>query len=295
MNVKLRQVTSPKSVGRVHVVEIPFRNNQDWEQWVLLRSDAHHDNPHCLQDWEKKHLDQALERNAGIIDNGDLFCAMQGKGDRRHAKDDVRPEHQCGNYLDALVRTAADFYEPYAKNWWMFGRGNHEMAVEKVHETDLTERLAATIKDRTGVSVPVGGYRGWFVFQFVGVDGNEMRFSKSLYYEHGSGGGGPVTKGTIQSNRRNAYTDGADILVTGHIHESWLLETPRQYLDRQFQWKIRECVHLQLPTYKQEFGANGYHNENCRPPKPLGAHWLRFYYADRNIRFEARRAPVHLD
>lgn len=289
MTVTLR-TTTPGVV----VAEIPFRNNQDWEQWVLVRSDAHHDNPHTLQDWEKRHLDLAVERNAGIIDVGDLFCAMQGKYDRRSSKDDLRPEHQCGNYLDALVTTAADFYGPYAANWWMLGIGNHETAILKAHETDLTQRLAATLKDRTGCTIPVGGYRGWFVFKFQ-AENSDMRFSKSAYYEHGAGGGGPVTKGTIQTNRRSAYTDGADLMFTGHIHESWVLETPRQYLDAQFQWKIKDCYHVQLPTYKQEFGATGYHNENCRPPKPLGAHWIRFYYADRKIRFELSRAQVHLD
>ena len=45
-----------------------------WEQWVLLRSDVHHDNPKCDQKLEKKHLEQAKEYNAIIIDNGDLFC-----------------------------------------------------------------------------------------------------------------------------------------------------------------------------------------------------------------------------
>lgn len=58
-----------------------------WEQWVLLRSDVHHDNPKCDQKLEKKHLDQAKEYNAIIIDNGDLFCAMQGKYDKRASKD----------------------------------------------------------------------------------------------------------------------------------------------------------------------------------------------------------------
>jgi len=45
----------------------------------LLRSDVHHDNPKCNQDLERKHLDEAIEYDAPIIDNGDLFCAMQGK------------------------------------------------------------------------------------------------------------------------------------------------------------------------------------------------------------------------
>ena len=77
-----------------------------WEQWLLLRSDVHHDNPKC--DWkaERKHLDMAVERDAIVIDNGDLFCAMQGKYDKRANKDSVRPEHASGDYLDKLLNTA---------------------------------------------------------------------------------------------------------------------------------------------------------------------------------------------
>lgn len=280
----------------VLVAEVPFRIARDWEQWVLLRSDAHHDNPHCLQDWEKRHLDLALERNAGIIDNGDLFCAMQGKGDRRHAKEDVRPEHQCGNYLDALVRTAADFYQPYAQNWWMFGRGNHETAVEQVHETDLTERLAQTLRDRTGAPCPVGGYRGYFAFAFVG-ENTTQRFRVEMYYEHGSGGGGPVTKGVIQHNRRAAACR-ADIYLSSHIHEDWVLTTEVSRLDRQFRQETIPVRHIQTATYKQEFMVGkcaGFHDRTCRPPKPLGAKWLRFFWEDDAIRHEVRDAPVHQD
>ncbi len=64
-------------------ISIDLDRNKDWEQWVLLRSDVHHDNPKCNQDLERKHLDEAIEYDAPIIDNGDLFCAMQGKWDKR--------------------------------------------------------------------------------------------------------------------------------------------------------------------------------------------------------------------
>jgi hypothetical protein len=112
--------------SNVHVVRCDIKSQTSWDQWFLLRSDAHHDNPDCDREMEYKHLDQAMQRGAGILDAGDLFCAMQGKYDRRSDKSKVRPEHQCGDYLDALVRTAAEDYAPYAKNWILMGQGNHE-------------------------------------------------------------------------------------------------------------------------------------------------------------------------
>ena len=33
----------------------------------------------------------------------------------------------------------------------------------------------------------------------------------------------PVTKGTIQANRRTSRTEGASFFVSGHIHEKWNL------------------------------------------------------------------------
>ena len=62
----------------VHRVDIQSRG-KGWEQWFLLSSDRHHDNAHADQKLEKRHLDQARERAAGIIDVGDLFCGLQGK------------------------------------------------------------------------------------------------------------------------------------------------------------------------------------------------------------------------
>lgn len=50
-----------------------------WEWDLLLRSDAHHDNSLCNQVLEKKHLDEARERGAGVIDIGDCFLCDAGK------------------------------------------------------------------------------------------------------------------------------------------------------------------------------------------------------------------------
>jgi hypothetical protein len=96
------------------------------EFWVLLRSDAHWDNPDSNRNLMKKHLEQAKQRNAAVLDFGDLFCAMQGKYDRRSNKDKVRPEHQSGQYLDKLVDTAVEWHAPYAHLWAAQYQGNHE-------------------------------------------------------------------------------------------------------------------------------------------------------------------------
>ena len=258
-----------------------------WEQWVLLRSDVHHDNPKCDQKLEKKHLEQAREYNAIIIDNGDLFCAMQGKYDKRSSKDAMRPEHQRGDYLDALVNTAADFYRPYAKQFVVLGKGNHETAIRSRHETDLTDRLAAELR-REGSEVLAGGYGGWvkFNFQWGKCD------SRVLYHYHGTGGGGPVTRGTIQTNRIAVFTPDADIVLTGHTHDSWMLPIRRQRLSTQGTVYHDEQYHVRCAGYKDAWGdgSAGWEVEKMLGPKPKDAAWLRFWYQDSAIHTEITRA-----
>jgi hypothetical protein len=240
---------------------------------VLLTADRHWDNPKSDHALQLKHLDWAKERDALIIDVGDLFCAMQGKGDRRASKGDIRPEHDHPNYLGALSKTAADFFEPYAKNVAALFHGNHETSVIKHKEYDLTERLAHDL-NRAGGQTQKMGYSGFVQIQFVR---GRASFSWLLYCAHGSGGGGPVTKGVIQTNRRAVFQPDADMIITGHIHESWMVEVNRERVCQSGATYIDTQTHLQLPTYKEEYLAHqGWHTERGAPPKPLGAWAVEF-------------------
>lgn len=241
-----------------------------WEQWFLLVSDVHWDNPHCERPFLEKHLRQATERNAPVFSFGDLFCAMQGKYDPRSAKADIRPEHQGSNYLDLLVDTAADYFRGHRLT--MIADGNHETAIKSKLETDLTKRLAKAL------NIHAMGYSGFIRFMFRATSGG--RSSKLLYFHHGSGGGGPVTKGVIRSNRQAVYVPDADIVIGGHVHEQWLLTQPRvRFSTVTNKWYLDNQYHLCSATYKQEFDLHGgFHVERGRPPKPLGGWWLRFFY-----------------
>jgi hypothetical protein len=263
----------------------------NFEQWYLLSNDRHHDNPKCNQKLELKHLEEAKERGAGIIDNGDLHCAMQGKYDKRSCKSDLRPEHQGVNYLDSLVETAADFYAPYASNFVCLGHGNHETAILQRHETDLTARLSEAIKARTGVEIPVAGYSGWIKFLFQRY---EQRQSINLWRIHGYGGDAPVTKGTIGTARQSPYIPDAHLVLTGHTHNEFILPIARIRLSDQGKIYHDEQLHIKCPSYKEEYGVGmgGWHVERGGPPKPIGAMWLRFTWnkATRKIDYEVTRA-----
>ena len=268
------------------VVEVRYKYDKDFEAWVLLTADHHWDNPKCDRALLKKHHEEAKKRGALICCFGDLFCAMQGKGDRRGGKSDLRPEHKEDNYLDTLVNTGEEWYKPYAKNYLIMSEGNHERGVFKYHETDILERLVSRINGVNGTNIAKGKYNGWLFFRFEHKSGGHGRIIK-LKYQHGYGGGGPVTKGTIQTNRRATYLPDANIIVSGHVHERWNLTTCRERISRQGSIYLDDQVHIQLPTYKEEYlQSEGYHIETGRPPKPLGGCWLRMYCQDDTIKFQ---------
>jgi len=245
----------------------------------LLSSDRHHDNAHTDQKLERKHLDEIIKRKGGVIDCGDLFCAMQGKWDPRADRSALRDEYHSGDYLDALVREAVKFYKdvPFV----CICRGNHETAIAKRHQTDLTERLCAGLS--TGpCPVYSGGYGGWVLFRLVTAKGGS--FSFKLRYFHGSGGGAMMTHGVLDTRRHASLYPDADMVITGHSHHHWVVPIARERI-RQFLGRaevvVDEQLHVRIGTYKDEHGDGfgGWAIEKGLPPKGLGAVFMRLHIA----------------
>lgn len=274
----------------VHRLTIDLGSVRD-EQWILLQSDVHWDNPACNRELLVSHWQAAKARDAPILDNGDFFCAMQGKWDKRAVKDDLREEHRTGDYLDALVRTAAEALQPYADLLTLRGQGNHETGVLKRHETNLTERLVERLRMRGSTQVGLGGYSGFVVLE---VSHAGRRMPIKLYYHHGYGGGGPVTRGIIQTNRQAVYLADADLVWTGHTHDSWVLPIARVKLNQDCtRIDHTRQLHFRTPGYKEDYrdGFAGWHIERGGPPKPTGAAWLRIFVGPRkSIDYELTEA-----
>lgn len=262
------------------------------QQEFLLISDLHWDNPHCDRQLLKNHLDEAMRRGARIVINGDLFCAMQGKGDFRGTKDDIRPEHNNNRYLDSIVDTAVEWFKPYASNILLIGYGNHETAVIKNKETDILERFVATLNYVAKSDVQLGGYGGVIhVNLFEPMPSGDIAYSYIIHYFHGSGGGGPVTKGVIQDQRLLASIENYNMTWQGHVHELYEHSNMVNRYDIK-EKKIRQKMVSQIrtSTYKEEWadGIGGFHVEKGRSIKPLGGYWLKLSIA-RNARSENRR------
>jgi hypothetical protein len=253
-----------------------------WEQWFFLSSDWHWDNPKCDRLTLRRHLNMAKERRAGVFVFGDLFCAMQGKFDKRANKSDMRPEHREGNYLDLLVSTGADWLREWIDNLVEIAPGNHETAILNHHETDLTQRLVDRLngplaKGEAG-AVHRGGYAGFVRFMFQREpEGN--RTSRLLYYTHGSGGNAPVSRGAMDAARKAEIIPDADVVYRGHNHNSWILPWGRQRVTDGGKKYIDEQLHVNGGTYKSDFNLDGgYAIERGFLPLAMGGAWLRFYH-----------------
>jgi hypothetical protein len=259
-----------KHTRNIH--EVTCQSGQEF----LLVSDLHWDNPHCDRGLLKNHLDEAVKRNAAIILNGDTYCCMGGKYDRRADKSLIRPEHNTDRYFDAIVDTSVEWFAPYAKNILLIGYGNHETAIIKHGETDLLQRFASTLNYSTGSAVQVGGYGGTIDIRVLHDTIRGVNFV--VHYYHGAGGGGPVTKGVIQDQRLLAATEGYDLTWMGHVHELYYHQNIIHRYDRSTKTLIQKPIHqLRTATYKEEWdgGYMGFHTERGRGPKPLGGYWLK--------------------
>lgn len=258
--------------------------HRDWEMSLLVSSDRHHDSPKCDREFELEHLKEVKRRGAFILDVGDLFDAMQGKYDPRRSYKELRPEYKVDHYLDEVVKDAADFYSPYADRFLVIGRGNHESGVLKHCNIDLISNLVHRLNSEHGGNIQVGGYTGWLRILFV--IRSSIRTSVRVKYAHGFGGtDAPVTRGVIQTNRQAVYEPDANIVVNGHNHESWYVPIARERISEKGVVYQDIQHHIRTGTYGNDYGdgADGFHVESGKPPKPRGAVWINFSYHDDEI------------
>lgn len=250
----------------------------------LMISDVHIDSKKCDRGLLVQHLTEAKEAGAKVLIFGDLFDCMGGKYDKRSNKADLRPEYQVANYFDAIVEDAAKILAPFADNILMIADGNHELSVMQRHEIDLNARLIQALNPK----IHKGKYSGYIKFAFS-VNGEGKRRSYNMYYNHGSGGNSPVTRGTISANRRQESRE-ADIYVSGHNHNGWEMTRPIITLNQECNIVVKEPTHVNLGTYKNDILDGGYADMKEFAPPVLGGYWLDFEFKRSDYRFSVRRA-----
>jgi hypothetical protein len=252
------------------------------ENRVALLSDLHWDNPKCDRKMLKSHLDYCKENKIPVFVNGDFFCLMQGRMDRRSNKSDIRPEHNNAKYLDSVIETAVEWFSPYADILTVIGYGNHETSIIKYQETDPLQRFVDLFNYTNKSSVYTGGYGGWLLLKYHYFESTIL--SKNLKYFHGSGGGGIVTKGAINLTRALEMYENMDVFIMGHIHENSSRNDVRETMEYNSGKRVHEYkhkpIHLAITgSYKEEHedGAFGWHVERGAPVKPVGGRILTMH------------------
>jgi hypothetical protein len=250
---------------------------------VLFMGDLHLDNPKSDRGAIKRMLDAAVQRDAAIVLLGDVFDAMQGARDPRGSKADLLAKYVGrDDYLFAMVEDVAEFLRPYARNIWVILQGNHESSVAKHYGVHLEQLLAYEL-NKFGGQVVVPGYQTYGLIQLSFRD--EVAKHRSVadakvpfWMTHGSGGGGEVTKGTIQAHRRAVTYPDARFVVSGHIHSSYFVAHEQHRITAKGYTYDTEQEHYVVGSWKNEHEpGRGWHVERGRGPR-LPSAWLSTFY-----------------
>ena len=251
---------------------ISLDRNKDPNQRFLLLSDLHIDNPKCDRKLVLKVLKEEKEQNAIILIFGDLFCLMQGKGDPRRSKADIRPEHNKPNYIDAVIKDTAEILKPFANNIALIADGNHETSIIKHIEVDPIDYLLNYLH-KHNPDIQHGGYQGFVRLNTFAKENKSNVKNVDIFFHHGAWGGA-VTKGTLSVNRYASIVK-SDVVVSGHTHDTWYVEHPYYEMRKSGEVIQKTQYHIKTGTFKQEYLASGgFQIEKQVMPKPLGGWWM---------------------
>jgi len=262
---------------------------------VLFIGDLHLDNPKADRVGLKRVLDEAVAARAAIFLLGDVFDAMQGANDRRGSKSDLAAKYVGReDYLSALVEDVSEFLNPYAANIALLLQGNHESSAAKHYGLHLEQALAYELR-KGGSAVVTPGYQSYCAFRFKWGHDAKVSTTVPFWLTHGSGGGGPVTRGVIQAQRRAVTYPDARFVVSGHVHNSYFVAHEQHRLTPSLKAFDTEQEHYVVGAWKNEHVAKGgwwvERGGNPRLPSAWRASFYRARGADTRspIRWEFTR------
>lgn len=267
MDWTIRQ-TDPK----VFNIQFDGKGKGHFTSKLMLLSDLHIDSPKCDRDRLISDLDEAKRNNTPVLLIGDTFDCMGGKWDKRKSQKGIRPEHKTDYYFDAVVDTTIEFFEPYKDVLALITKGNHETAISKHNETDLIQRLVGALR-REGSRVMAGPYSGFITASQV--QDKKKRTTKVIYFHHGFGGGGEVSRG-LQNHSQSARQAQFDVSISGHIHRRNMDENIIACVNNTGSVVYKQQLLLRSSTYKNDL--EGWCEEKGMGPRPLGGWILELIY-----------------
>lgn len=245
----------------------------------LLCSDFHLGSVNADHEAIVRQLQRAREVGARILINGDVFDAI-GPMDRRFDLTTLHPLIAREKDLArAIVNMALEILTPYKDLIDVIGIGNHEETWIRYGYNDPVRRVLEELA-REGSKAKHGSFWGYIKTTFI-VPGHRRRARHRLLYLHGTGGDSPVTKGTIDMNRKGRNWQ-YDCLTFGHKHNLVCMADQVADVSDAGKYIERKQLNLQTASYYRNYRQltdsevldQSYAARSAHPPKPIGGVFL---------------------
>ena len=260
------------------------KSEEGQPHYRLLCSDYHIGSANANHDLIVKDLATIKKWGGKALVNGDVFDAICPT-DKRYDAGVLHPSLRGKKDLaKAIVDLAYELISPYAECIDIMGIGNHEEAWIKYNHGDPVRQLIEKLNADKGVSITHGGFWGYINTVFdvmVPKRGCVAHPRHRICYLHGTGGDSPVTKGTIDFNRKARNWD-FDCLTFGHKHNNLSsVDAVAEVSDGGKYYERRQLM-LQTASYYRNYRQLGkgeeldqsYAASKGHPPKPMGGTFL---------------------
>lgn len=231
----------------------------------------------CREDFLKNDIEKVKnDPNCfwiGMGDYGDYINLKDPRFDFNTLADWAKTE--IGDLANAQTRRLSDYFEPIAGKCLGMVKGNHEDAIHKYTGNDCYKRLCLDVIDNgkfIGDDKITLGYNGFIVLDFYRYSTKEAKKRVVIYVHHGYGGG--RKKGGKSNMLENLISNvEADIIITGHVHDSISFPDSLYKIDRNGNLKQISRWGLIASSYLSSFG-DGYDTYSEKAGyKPLALAW----------------------
>lgn len=245
----------------------------------LLMSDLHLGSANADHDAIVADLSRAKDIGARVLVNGDVFDAI-GPKDRRFDLTVLHPSVQRKKDLaGAIVDMAFGLLSPFADIIDVMGIGNHEESWINYSYNDPVRQVIGRLNEMGG-RIHHGSFWGYINTSFK-LEGTRKRPRHKLLYLHGTGGDSPVTKGTIDFNRKGRNWS-YDALTFGHKHNYVCTIEQVADVSERGRYSERRQLNLQTGSYYRNYRElrddevldQSYAASKGHPPKPIGGIFL---------------------
>lgn len=261
----------------------PVRHKAEEGQpfYRMLCSDLHIGSANSNHDLIVRDLATIKRWGGKALVNGDVFDAICPT-DKRYDACVLHPSVRGKKDLQkAVVNLAYDLLAPYADVIDVMGIGNHEQSWIKYNHGDPVTTLIEKLNAKAGGNIKHGGFAGFINTKFdviVPKRGCVAHLKHRLLYYHGTGGDSPVTKGTIDFNRKGRNWK-FDLLTFGHKHNELCAADAIADTTEDDKYFERRQLCLQTPSYYRNYRElqtgeeldQSYAADKSHPPKPMGA------------------------